>query len=145
MISKKLKYAFKALIEMTNSEETFTTAVTIAERGNIPYKFLEQILTELRKGRFISSKKGSAGGYYLLKDPKQINLAEIYRLIDGPIALIPCASLNFYEPCQDCPNEETCMIHRALTLVRNETLKALQTISIYDLAKGGLSEIPQLG
>lgn len=131
-----MKYALKALIEIANKTENHIAANDIAEKANIPFKFLEQILTELRKGRLINSKKGSAGGYYFVKSPDKISLADIYRLIEGPIALVPCASITFYEPCADCPNEDTCMIHHALVRVRNETLKALQNISIDDLAKG---------
>ncbi len=136
MISKKLKYALKALIEIANKEQELATANMIAEKANIPLKFLEQILTELRKGRIINSKKGSAGGYYFLKEPKDVTLADIYRLIDGPIALVSCASLTFYERCSDCPNEEMCNIHHALIHVRNETLRVLQKMTIEDLATG---------
>ena len=133
-----MKYAIKALIEIANNKEALIAASDIAEKANIPYKFLEQILTELRKGRIINSKKGSAGGYYFIKEPQQVSLADVYRLIDGPIALIPCASLHFYEPCTDCPNEASCAIHHALIQVRNETLKVLQNMSIEDLATGRL-------
>lgn len=136
-----MKYALKALIEIANTEESYMSANDIAEKANIPYKFLEQILTELRRGRIISSKKGSAGGYYFLKKTAAINLAEIYRLIDGPIALISCASINFYEPCTDCPDESTCTIHHALIKVRDETLKVLESITIDDLAKGHKMEV----
>lgn len=132
-----MKYALKALVEIVNTQEEYITAIDISKKANIPYKFLEQILTELRRGHIINSKKGNAGGHYLLKDPKSVNLADIYRLIDGPIALVPCASLNFYEPCKDCPSEETCMVRLALVKVGAETSKALQSISIEDLAKGG--------
>lgn len=138
MISKKMKYAIKALIEIANNKEALIAASDIAEKANIPYKFLEQILTELRKGRIINSKKGSAGGYYFIKEPQQVSLADVYRLIDGPIALIPCASLHFYEPCTDCPNEASCAIHHALIQVRNQTLNVLQNMSIEDLATGRL-------
>lgn len=131
-----MKYALKALIEIANKQEEYLSANVIAEKGNVPIKFLEQILTDLRKGRIINSKKGSAGGYYFTKAPQTVTLAEVYRLIDGPIALISCASLNFYERCTDCPNEETCSIHHALIHVRNETLKVLQKMTIEDLATG---------
>ena len=136
MISKKMKYALKALIEIANKQEAYATAHVIAEKANVPVKFLEQILTELRKGRIINSKKGSAGGYYFLKEPKNVTVADIYRLIDGPIAWVSCASLNIYEPCADCPDEQACSIHHALVHVRNETLNVLQKMTIEDLATG---------
>ncbi len=131
-----MKYALKALIEMAKSTEEHISVSHIAEKANVPIKFLEQIMTELRKGHIVSSKKGSFGGYYLLKPPNSITVADIYRLIDGPIAWVSCASLNFYEPCTDCPNEELCEIHHALVHIRNETLKVLQDMSIEDLATG---------
>jgi Rrf2 family protein len=136
MISKKMKYALKALIEIANNKEDHISANRITENTKIPIKFLEQILTELRKGRIINSRKGSFGGYYFLKAPNLITIADIYRLIDGPIAWVSCASLNFYEPCNDCPNETTCNLHHALIHVRNETLKILDNISITDVANG---------
>ena len=133
MISKKMKYAIKALIEIAKKTEEFIPAIVISERANIPYKFLEQILTELRKGRLINSKKGSSGGYYFIKEAKDISLADVYRLIDGPIALLPCASINYYERCSDCPDENFCTIHHALIHVRNETLSVLEKLSIDNL------------
>jgi Rrf2 family protein len=136
MISKKMKYALKALIEIVNNKEEHISASHIAAKANVPIKFLEQILTELRKGHIVSSVKGSFGGYYLLKEPQNITIADIYRIIDGPIAWVSCASLNFYETCKDCPNEDTCNIHHALVYLRNETLRVLQKMTIQDLAIG---------
>lgn len=136
MISKKMKYALKALIEIVNCKEDHISVGHIAEKAHVPIKFLEQIMTELRKGRIVNSKKGSFGGYYLLKPPDDITVADIYRIIDGPIAWAPCASLNFYEPCSDCLSEESCNIHFALVHIRNETLKILQEISLEDLSLG---------
>lgn len=136
MISKKMKYALKALIEIVNNKEEHISASHIAEKANVPLKFLEQIMTELRKGRIVSSKKGSFGGYYFLKSPASITVADIYRLIDGPIAWVSCASLNFYERCADCPNEDLCEVHHALVHIRSETLKVLEDMTIEDLATG---------
>ena len=140
MISKKMKYALKALIHIANAEETYVKTSDIAEKAQIPKKFLEQILLELKKGRIINSKQGNVGGFYFVKNPKDVTLADIYRLIDGPIALIPCVSKNFYEPCDDCPNEETCSIRHALIDVRDGTLKILETKNIAQLAEGYVQE-----
>jgi Rrf2 family protein len=139
MISKKLKYALKALIEMVHEKNEFAVTHQIANRASIPLKFLEQIMNDLKKGRLINSKKGNTGGYYFLKDPKDITLAEIYRLIDGPIAWVPCASLHFYERCEDCPSEKQCSIHAAAIILRDQTLTLLDRITIYEMAhsKGG--------
>lgn len=132
----KMKYALKALVEISHYKNEHISANRIAENTKIPVKFLEQILTELRKGRVINSKKGSFGGYYLLKDPNEITIADIYRLIDGPIAWVFCASLNFYEPCNDCLNEQSCNLHHALIHVRNETIKILANVTIADVSSG---------
>jgi Rrf2 family protein len=140
MISKKMKYALKALIYIANAEEAHVKTSDIAEKAQIPKKFLEQILLELKKGRIVNSKQGNVGGFYFVKNPKDVTLADIYRLIDGQIALIPCASLNFYEPCKDCLNEETCSIRHALIEVRNGTLKVLESKNIAQLAEGFLQE-----
>lgn len=149
MISKKMKYALKALIYIANHQDTegYVKAHDIAEKGGIPktrdngeekpkQKFIEQILLNLKKGRILGSRQGNVGGYYFLKNPNEVTLAEVYRLIEGPIALVPCASKNFYEKCEDCPDENTCAIRHALIQVRDETLKVLEKRNIEDLAKG---------
>lgn len=130
-----MKYALKALIEIVNKEDELISANMIAQRANIPIKFLEQILNELRKGRIVNSKKGSVGGYYMLRDPKITTLADIYRLIEGPIALLPCASLNYYERCTDCPSEDSCQVHHAVVQIRNESLKILERVSLEEFSK----------
>jgi Rrf2 family protein len=134
MISKKMKYALKALIHIAKSENGFAKTSDIAEHALIPKKFLEQILTELKKGRILTSKQGNEGGFYFLKNPQEITLAEVHRLIDGPIAMIACASKQFYESCQDCPNEQECAIRHVLLEVRDETLKILEARNLAELA-----------
>ena len=109
MMSKKCKYALKALVKLAaHYQQGFLTTGVIATDEGIPRKFLEQILLELKQAKLVNSRQGIGGGYYLLKSPKDISLADIYRIFDGPIALTPCVSLNFYEPCDDCISEETC-------------------------------------
>src|SRR3979409_912133 len=103
MLSKKTQYAFKALIYLT--EQTGKGPVLISEisqKKNIPLKFLENILLELKKAGVLDSKKGKGGGYFFKASPKDIPLAKIVRLIDGPIAMLPCVSLYFYERCKNC-------------------------------------------
>ena len=80
----------------------------IAEEEHIPKKFLEQILLDLRNAGLLYSKKGAGGGYSLIKDPKEIVLAQVLRITGGPIALLPCVSLNFYQRCEECIDEGTC-------------------------------------
>lgn len=105
----------------------------IAEAENISHKFLETILLLLRKGGILSSKKGKGGGYYLRKDPEEIWMSDVIRLLSGPIAMVPCVSLNYYEKCDDCPDEETCGTNRLMLEVRDSTLKVLKGKSLAQL------------
>ena len=107
----------------------------IAEVAHIPKKFLESILLDLKRGQLVSSKQGVHGGYYLVKNKNSISLADVHRLFDGAVALLPCASENFYEPCKDCPNEAQCRLRWALQEVKQQTLKAMNTITIEQLAQ----------
>lgn len=119
MMSMKCKYAIKALTRLGRSYGMgYVQTNSIAEAENIPKKFLEQILLELKHGRMVNSKQGIGGGYYLLKKPKDISVADVYRLFDGAIALVPCVSLNFYERCDDCKNEKTCLLHDEFVKIR---------------------------
>jgi Rrf2 family protein len=136
MLSHKTKYALKALLYLAQQDENhISKTIDIAEQANIPKKFLEQILLDLKRGHFVGSKQGKFGGYYLLKDTETITLADIHRLFDGAIALLPCASLNFYERCSDCISESECLLRHGLMTIRDETLKAMQGITIASLVK----------
>lgn len=136
MLSQKAKYAIKALIYLAQQEKgALIKTAEVASKSSIPKKFLELILIDLKRASLVSSKQGIGGGYYLLKDADEINLADIYRLFDGAIALLPCASLRFYEPCHDCPDESTCLIRSSLIQVRDQTLSALEKTTIKMLTK----------
>lgn len=136
MLSQKTKYALKALLYLAQQEpNTISKTTDIAEESNIPKKFLEQILLDLKRGHLVGSKQGKYGGYYLLKAVNEITLADIHRLFDGAIALLPCASLNFYERCSDCKDESECLLRHGLMTIRDETLKAMQGITIASLVK----------
>jgi Rrf2 family protein len=136
MLSHKTKYALKALLYLAQQEEGFIAkTMDIAEGATIPKKFLEQILLELKRGHFVSSKQGKLGGYYLVKSKNEITLADIHRLFDGAIALLPCASINFYEPCSDCKTESECLLRLGLVAIRDKTLSAMESITIASLIK----------
>ncbi|MBY0435963.1 MAG: Rrf2 family transcriptional regulator, partial [Cyclobacteriaceae bacterium] len=107
----------------------------IANDQHIPKKFLEAILLEMRNAKILHSKKGKGGGYYLYKKPEDVNLVEIMRLIDGPISLLPCVSLNYYEPCEECRDEKVCGIRDSFTAVRDETLKLLSKSTLAQIVK----------
>ena len=134
MLSKKTKYAIKALVVLgKNTDQPPMQISRIAEEERIPKKFLEQILLDLRNAGFLYSKKGAGGGYSLNKDPKDIFLVSIMRITDGPIAMVPCASLNFYHKCDECKDEVTCGIRDAFIQVRDATVKILSETSIADV------------
>lgn len=133
-MSMKCKYAFKALIEMgKHYQEGTLQTLEIANAQNIPKKFLEQILIELKKGGFANSKQGAGGGYYLMKDPAKISLAEIYRTFEGAIAMLPCVSEKFYETCDDCDDEKTCGLKVAFAQIRDQTYELLSNQTVQTL------------
>jgi Rrf2 family protein len=121
-LSKKGEYAVRALIEIgLESKQRPNSLIQIsnvAQRTNIPEKFLEQILLALRNGGVLKSKRGVEGGYSLAKAPDDITLGEVIRLLDGPLAPIPCVSVTAYEPCS-CPEEESCGLRIAMQQVRD--------------------------
>ncbi|PJF37527.1 MAG: transcriptional regulator, partial [Phototrophicales bacterium] len=82
----------------------------IAEAQNIPQKFLESILLDLKNAGILNSKKGKGGGYYLMRDPQEVNMADVMRLFDGAIAFLPCVTYKYYEHCEECKDEATCGI-----------------------------------
>lgn len=106
---------------------------SIATTEQLPKKFLEAILLEMKRNGILGSKKGAGGGYYLMKKAEDIKLAAIIRIIDGPIALLPCVSLNFYERCEECTSELYCGIRDVMKDVRDATLKILGETSLADM------------
>lgn len=136
MISKKTKYGIKALAYLAkqDSRKPVQTA-EIALKESISQKFLESILLSLRKGGFLGAKKGKGGGYYLLKEPEDIKMVHVIRLLEGPIAMIPCVSLNFYEKCDDCPDELGCSVNALMLQVRDSTLEVLGRNTLADIAQ----------
>lgn len=135
MLSKKTQYAFRALAHLAlqyGNGPVRISSISIEQR--IPLKFLENILVELKNAGMLESRKGKGGGYILKTSPKKINLATVIRIINGPIALLPCVSLNFYERCKDC-NEETCGMRKMMLIARDATLKVLEKKTLYDMIK----------
>lgn len=135
MLSKKTKYGLKALIYIARQDGSAPVLISdISEKENIPRKFLEAILLDLKKFGVLGSKKGKGGGYYLLKEPQTVTVATLMRILDGPIAMLPCVSLNYYEPCDDCPDEKVCALNHFMADVRDNTLSLLQQKTLLDLA-----------
>jgi Rrf2 family protein len=136
MLSKKSQYGFQALLFLTEKYKQGPVLISeIAKKKKIPLKFLENILLELKNEGILDSKKGKGGGYYLVKDPAKIKVASVIRLLNGPIAMLPCVSLYFYERCKNC-NETNCGLHDMMVEVRDASLKILENRSLKDLTKG---------
>jgi Rrf2 family protein len=134
MLSKKCQYALHALLYMVEHEQMDRLTIQqIADQKNIPKKFLETILMDLKTAGVLGSKKGKLGGYYFKKKPADVSVLEVIRLMDGAVAMLPCVSLNFYESCGRCEDETTCSINKLFSSVRDETLKILSSHSLADL------------
>jgi len=135
MLSKKTKYGIKALAYIARKKDRKPVqASEISESENISQKFLESILLELRKSGFLGSKKGKGGGYYLIKEPVEIRMTAVIRVLEGPIAMVPCVSLNYYEKCNDCPDEKTCSVHKLMIQLRDASLNVLGENTLEDIA-----------
>jgi Rrf2 family protein len=133
MLSKKTQYGLKALGYLAaNFGEGPVLISEIAKKKKIPIKFLENILLQLKTNGILQSKKGKGGGYFLADHPKKTTVAAAMRIIEGPIALLPCVSLNFYEKCKDC-DEKTCGLKKVMISTRDATLKILEKKTLIDL------------
>lgn len=134
MLSKKTKYGLKALTFLARRKDRSPVQIAeIARHENISQKFLESILLTLRKNGYLGSRKGKGGGYYLIKDPAEISMTGVMRVLEGPIAMVPCVSLNFYETCADCPDEATCSVHKLMLLVRDSALEVYRNNTLADI------------
>lgn len=135
MLSKKAQYALKALGYLTEKQMKQSGPVLIseiAEKKQIPIKFLENILLQLRYADILESRKGKGGGYYLKHPPGDIPIAKVLRIIDGPIAMLPCVSLYFYKKCEDC-QEKNCRVNKMFCEVRDATLHILEKRTLLDI------------
>jgi len=133
MLSKKAQYAFRALTHLVEKYNQGPVLISeISRKKKIPLKFLENILLELKKEGILESKKGKGGGYYIKKNPARIPVASVIRIVDGPIAMLPCVSLYFYQKCKNC-DEKRCGLHDIMELVRDATLNVLEHKNLQDL------------
>lgn len=134
-ISKKGEYALKALVELAinyDKGEAITLISDIAERENIPSKYLEQILLNLKNAGVLISKRGVGGGYTLSRSPQDISLGDVIRVVEGPLAPLDCVSVSRHV---DCPNETTCGLYSVMLEVRNAVSNIVDNISIKDIAR----------
>jgi Rrf2 family protein len=134
VLTHKAKYALKAMVVL--AQEFGRGPVLIAEvsqREQIPRKFLELILLELRKEGLLGSKKGKGGGYFLARAPKLVRMGEVLRALDGPLALTPCVSQTGYRRCDECIDERTCGVRLVMKEVRDATAAILDSTTLEDI------------
>jgi Rrf2 family protein len=138
MLTAKGKYSLKALAHLATIEAGETTqAVEISEAENIPKKFLDAILGELRNAGIVYSRKGPGGGYRLARAPSEIKIGHVIRTIDGPLAPIACASRTAYQPCRDCSDVKACTVRLMMTKVRDATSDVLDRVTLADMIDMG--------
>jgi Rrf2 family protein len=146
MLTAKGKYSLKALAHLATLDSQATTqAVDIAETNDIPKKFLDAILGELRNAGIVQSRKGPGGGYRLARMPSEIRLGHVIRTIDGPLAPIACASRTAYRPCRDCVDVKACSVRLMMTRVRDAISDVLDSVTLADMiAKGGRRNVAKV-
>ena len=134
MLTQRSRYALRAMIVLAEGPAGGPPMPMnrIAARANVPRKFLELILADLRAAGFLDSYRGKLGGYRLTRPTHLISLGEIIRVIEGPLALVPCVSRTAYRRCTDCHDEATCAIRHAMLRVRDETARILDGTSLAD-------------
>jgi Rrf2 family protein len=130
-LSRKARYALRALYALAGNEARGPVLIAdLAERENIPKKFLEAILLELKNAGILQSKKGKGGGYVLAKNPAEVTLGQVIRTIDGPLAPIPCVSERGYAPCEECSDEPSCGTRLVMKQVRDAMTQILDNTTL---------------
>ncbi len=149
MITQKMKYALKALLtladEAARPKPEALTIEQIAKRSGAPKRFLEHILLEIRNAGFIASTRGRTGGYQMIKPPEAVSISELLRMIDGPIAPLPCLSRRAYQRCEDCSDEETCRIRKVFAEVFWSYLLLIESLTLADIQRSAETQIAVLG
>jgi Rrf2 family protein len=141
MISHRAKYALRALVALAQAD-TSAFLGDIAEEQCIPRKFLEQIMLDLKRERIVQSRRGRYGGYALLRPADQITFGEILRLIDGPLAPLPCLSRTAYRRCADCHSEKDCEVRHVFIDVVESTRSVLDRTTIAQAVNGKKAAVP---
>ena len=141
MLTQRSRYALRAMLYLAEAPPGGPPIPMnrIAENANVPRKFLELILADLREAGFLHSHRGKTGGYCLSRPTHLISLGEIIRVIEGPLALVPCVSRTAYRRCADCKDERACAIRHAMARVRDETARILDGTSLADATSEDLA------
>ncbi len=136
MLSSKAKYAVRAAILLAEQEDVLGWIQTadVAERERIPLKYLEAIFVQLRDHGVVESRRGARGGHRLLRPASEISVADIIRLVDGPLAMTPCASRTRFRPCSDCVSIKTCRLQHLMRRARDAVASVLENCSLAELA-----------
>ena len=134
MLSRKAKYGLKAVLALAQEAGKGPVLISeLARRDAIPKKFLEAILLELKRHGVVQSQKGKGGGYFLRRKPSEITFGQVIRVLEGPLALVPCVSQMAYMKCADCVDEQTCGVRLAMKQVRDATAEILDHMSLADV------------
>jgi Rrf2 family protein len=138
MLSSKAKYAVRAAIRLAERPKTedWVQTAEVAAQERIPRKFLEAILVQLRDHGIVESRRGSHGGHRLMRDPAEISVADIIRIVDGPLALTPCASVTRFRPCADCVDMKSCRLQPLMRQTRDAVAAVLENCSLASMATG---------
>jgi len=146
VLTKKAKYGLKALVHLATVEPGRPELVNdIAEAEQIPKKFLDAILADLRNAGFVHSKKGKGGGYALARPPKEISIGAVVRALDGPLAPIQCASKTVYRRCDDCTNEKHCAVRLVMLQVREAIAGVLDNTTLEEMRDLGEQGVESVG
>jgi Rrf2 family protein len=137
MLTSRAKYAVRASMAMAERKpgNGWTSAADLAEAADVPRKFLEAILSQLREGGLVESRRGPAGGHRLIDQPEHISAADIIRVVDGPLAMTPCASATAFRACDDCESVETCRLRHLMRRARDAVADVLENCSLADLVR----------
>jgi Rrf2 family protein len=140
MLTQRSRYGLRAMILLADEEPGSPPVPMsrIAVEANVPRKFLEIILTELKNANLVTSTRGKQGGFQLARPSHLISFGDIIRVIEGPLALVPCVSRTAYKKCKDCKDEATCEIRRAMLVVRDDTARILDGRSLADAVQADL-------
>ncbi|HTZ70307.1 MAG TPA: Rrf2 family transcriptional regulator [Acetobacteraceae bacterium] len=135
MLTSRAKYALRATLTLAehHADRGWTSAGDIAESADVPKKFLEAILTQLRDQGLVESRRGPAGGHRLIADPATVSVADVIRSIDGPLAMTPCASATAFRACDDCADIETCRLRFVMRAARDAAAAVLEQCSLGDI------------
>ncbi len=135
MLTSRAKYAVRASLVMAElkAENGWTSAAELAEAADVPRKFLEAILSQLREGGLVESRRGPAGGHRLVAQPEDVSVADIIRVIDGPLAMTPCASATAFRACDDCEAVDTCRLRHLMRRARDAVASVLENCSLAEL------------